>query len=149
MNYRPGVGAMILNNENKVFVARRMDISSGLQMPQGGTDSHERLETSLYRELYEEIGVANFSIINKLAFPLYYDFPYTLGLKIHKGAYVGQKIHWFLLRFDGVDSDINLEMHYQEFSEWQWTDIDSLVDNVVDFKKTMYQTVSEQFMRFI
>jgi putative (di)nucleoside polyphosphate hydrolase len=147
MRYRPGIGAMILNNENKVFVARRMDIASGLQMPQGGIDIGEKFETSLYRELDEEIGTANFSVISKLSFPLYYDFPYNLGLKIYKGAYIGQKIYWFLLRFHGIDSDINLEKHYQEFSEWQWTNVKSLVDNVVDFKKAMYQTVSEQFFQ--
>ena len=88
MKYRPGIGAMILNGENKVFVARRMDIASGLQMPQGGIDIGEDLEVSLYRELEEEIGTANFSILNVLNFPLYYDFPYSLGLKIYKGEYI-------------------------------------------------------------
>lgn len=149
MKYRPGIGAMILNGENKVFVARRMDIASGLQMPQGGIDIGEDLEVSLYRELEEEIGTANFSILNVLNFPLYYDFPYSLGLKIYKGEYIGQKIYWFLLKFNGVDSEIDLQKHYQEFSDWQWADIQSLVDNVVDFKKTMYQTVVDQFKKLI
>lgn len=149
MNYRPGIGAMILNSENKVFVARRMDISSGLQMPQGGIDLGEKLEVSLYRELEEEIGTDKFSIISSLKFPLYYDFPHHLGLKIYRGGYLGQKINWFLLRFNGVDSDIDLQKHHQEFSEWQWAEIQSLVDNVVDFKKTMYQIVSQEFSKLI
>ena len=149
MKYRPGIGAMILNSENKVFVARRMDIESGLQMPQGGIDFGENLEMSLYRELEEEIGTGNFSILSRLNFPLYYDFPYYLGLKIYKGEYIGQKIYWFLLRFNGLDSDIDLQKHHQEFSEWEWVNIQSLVDNVVDFKKTMYQTVSQEFLKLI
>ncbi len=149
MNYRPGIGAMILNNQNQVFVAKRMDITSGLQMPQGGINLGEDLEVSLYRELEEEIGTSSFLIISKLDFPLYYDFPYKLGLQIYKGEYIGQKIHWFLLKFNGDDSDIDLQKHYQEFSAWQWSNIESLVDNVVDFKKIMYQTVVNQFKKFI
>ncbi len=149
MSYRPGIGAMILNSDNKVFVARRMDIGSGLQMPQGGIDVGEALESSLYRELEEEIGTRKFSIIAKLAYPLYYDFPHDLGLKIYKGEYVGQEIYWFLLRFEGLDSDIDLQSHHQEFSQWSWAEINSIVDNVVAFKKGMYQTVVGSFIPYI
>ena len=144
--YRYGVGAMILNNDKKVFVARRIDYSSGLQMPQGGTEKDEDLEASLYRELQEEIGTTQVNIIQKISHPLYYNFPYYLSEKIYKGHYIGQGIHWFLVHFKGDDKDINLyTTEEQELSDWQWSHHSKLVDNVVGFKKTMYHTVVEIF----
>lgn len=143
--YRQGVGAMILNPQNQIFVARRMDKASGLQMPQGGTEVNEKLETTLYRELKEEIGTDTFKIVRKLDFPLYYDFPLTLANKLYNGEYLGQSIHWFVVKFEGDDKDIDLETAHREFSDWEWSDHTKLVDNVVAFKKTMYQTLVEAF----
>jgi putative (di)nucleoside polyphosphate hydrolase len=143
--YRYGVGAMILNNDKKIFVARRADYSSGLQMPQGGIEQGEDLETSLYRELKEEIGTNQVNIIQKIRHPLYYNFPYYLSERIYKGQYIGQGIHWFLVHFTGDDKDINLCTEDQELSDWEWLHHSKLVDNVVGFKKTMYYTVLESF----
>ena len=136
---------MILNKDKKVFVARRMDFSSGLQMPQGGIDNGETLEKTLYREMKEEIGTDAFKIIRHLDYPLLYDFPRDLAPKIHNGEYLGQSIHWFLVKFEGNDDDINIETEHKEFNNWQWSDQKDLVDNVVSFKKTMYQTVVDSF----
>ncbi len=143
--YRRGVGAMILNNDKKIFVARRMDFSSGLQMPQGGIEKDEDFETSLYRELKEEIGTDKVNIICRNSYPLYYDFPHYLSEKIYKGEYVGQGIHWFLVKFSGDDDEINIQTEDQEFSEWEWSHHSKLVDNVVGFKKTMYHTLIDIF----
>jgi putative (di)nucleoside polyphosphate hydrolase len=146
--YRDGVGAMIVNKHNQVFVAKRVTIASGFQMPQGGLESNEDPEVCLYRELNEEIGTTKFSIIHHLPYFLHYNFPYELHLQIYNGEYIGQRIQWFLLRFEGEDTDINLDNPNQEFSEWFWTDYKVLVENVVGFKKTMYQTVVSEFSNY-
>jgi putative (di)nucleoside polyphosphate hydrolase len=146
--YRKGIGAMILNQDKKVFVAKRMDFSSGLQMPQGGIDDGETFEKTLYREMKEEIGTDALQIIRGLNYPLFYDFPKELAPKIHKGEYLGQEIYWFLVKFEGHDNDINLETEHKEFNNWQWSDHSDLVCNVVSFKKTMYQTVVDSFRAF-
>ena len=143
--YRRGIGAMILNRDKKVFVARRMDFSAGLQMPQGGIDDGETLERTLYREMQEEIGTNAFKIIRDLNYPLFYDFPRDLAPKIHNGEYLGQAIHWFLVEFEGNDDDINIETEHKEFNNWEWSEQKDLVENVVSFKKTMYQTVVDAF----
>jgi putative (di)nucleoside polyphosphate hydrolase len=142
--YRLGVGAMIRKN-NKILVARRLDGSSGMQMPQGGIESNESLEEVLFRELQEEIGTQNFVILEKIKLPLYYDFPAHLVNRIYNGKYKGQGIYWFLLDFLGEDSDINLNTSHREFSNWAWCEQDQLVDGVVAFKKTMYKTVLDFF----
>lgn len=147
--YRRGIGAMILNRDKKVFVARRMDFSAGLQMPQGGIDSGETLQNTLYREMKEEIGTDAFQIIRYLDYPLYYDFPSELAPKIHNGQYLGQEINWFLVKFDGSDRDINIETEHKEFADWKWSNYNELVNNVVSFKKTMYQTVVDAFRHVI
>ncbi len=144
--HRNGIGAMIFNSDKKIFVAKRVNLLSGLQMPQGGIDSGESLEEALYRELEEEIGTTKFVISHVLPFTVSYDFPYDLGMKIYKGEYVGQKLKWFLLRFDGQDSDIVIQTTHPEFAEWQWINIDEIVDNTVFFKKTMYKIVIDYFM---
>lgn len=146
--YRHGVGAMILNHDNQVFVAKRMDMASGLQMPQGGLEKNENLSTALYRELEEEIGTKKFKILQQLPFSLYYDFPSYLAHEIYRGEYIGQKIDWFLMKFEGTDADINLNTKHREFAEWRWSDHTNLVNDVVYFKKTMYQIVKASFKSF-
>jgi putative (di)nucleoside polyphosphate hydrolase len=142
--YRPGVGAMIRKN-NQILVAKRLDGSSGMQMPQGGIESDESLEEVLFRELEEEIGTKNCTILGKIKMPLYYDFPQPLVNKIYNGKYQGQGIFWFLLDFVGHDSEINLNTSHREFLSWDWTRQEHLVDGVVAFKKTMYATVLNCF----
>jgi len=142
--YRPGVGAMIRKN-NKILVAKRLDGSSGMQMPQGGIESDESLQEVLFRELQEEIGTQNCQILSRIRVPLYYDFPSSLVHKIYNGKYQGQGIYWFLLDFLGDDSEINLNTCHREFSSWAWCDKEELVNGVVAFKKTMYKTVLDFF----
>lgn len=147
--YRHGIGAMIINSEQKVFVARRLDMSSGLQMPQGGIEKNEPLESALFRELKEEISTNNFQIIHKLNYELYYDFPLELQKKIYNNEFIGQKINWFLLKFNGNDNEINLQTKHPEFSEWQWLHHIQVVNNVIGFKKTMYHTVINSLQCFL
>lgn len=147
--YRRGVGAMIVNKNNQVFVARRIDTLSGFQMPQGGFETEEDAEVCLYRELKEEVGTTKFSILYRLPYFLYYDFPHALQVKIYRGDYLGQSIQWFLLRFEGEDTDIDLQGPQPEFCDWLWTDYKTLVDNVVAFKKTMYQIVTSEFAKHL
>lgn len=143
--YRYGVGAMIINSNNQVFVAQRLDVTSGFQMPQGGLDPNESLETCLFRELREEIGTDNCIIMQRIKQPLYYDFPKKINGSLYNGRYVGQAIYWFLVRFQGEDSEINIHTAHPEFSNWRWSNINTVVDNVIDFKKTIYQIVINQF----
>lgn len=137
---RLGVGVVVLNKENKVFVGKRKDNPvNKWQMPQGGVDNGEDLVGAMKRELSEETGIKNIKILKEIDGWSKYELPdYLLG-KIWKGKYRGQKQKWFVVKFLGSDNEINLETKNPEFIEWQWIDIDSLPSVIVDFKKKVYE----------
>tara|TARA_B100000945_G_scaffold288989_1_gene261729 strand:- start:19 stop:492 length:474 start_codon:yes stop_codon:yes gene_type:complete len=137
---RLGVGVVVLNKENKVFVGKRKDNPvNKWQMPQGGVDNGEDLVGAMKRELSEETGIKNIKILKEIDGWSKYELPdYLLG-KIWKGKYRGQKQKWFVVKFLGSDNEINLKTKNPEFIEWQWIDIDSLPSVIVDFKKKVYE----------
>ncbi len=137
---RIGVGAIVLNKKNKVFVGKRKDNPvNKWQMPQGGVDKNETLIDAMRRELKEETSIKNIEILKELKDWTEYELPdYLLG-KIWKGKYRGQKQKWFVVRFLGSDEEINVETNRPEFIEWQWLDIENLPNVIVHFKKRVYE----------
>lgn len=144
--YRIGVGMMVLNAQNQVFVAKRIDpISEAWQMPQGGMDAGESPMIASLRELKEEIGTDKFEVIRESADWYTYDLPDELVGKIWDGQYRGQKQKWFALRFTGEDADINIATEHPEFCEWKWIEMRALPDIIVPFKRELYRALIEEF----
>lgn len=144
--YRKGVGVMLLNAQGRVFVAKRLDMTSeAWQMPQGGVDDGEDTRAAMWRELKEEIGTDRAEIIAESGDWLRYDLPDALVPRIWKGRYRGQEQYWFVLRFTGEDADIDLNTHEPEFSEWRWADAQTLPDLIVPFKRDLYQQLVARF----
>jgi len=142
---RIGVGIVVLNKENKVFVGKRKDNPiDKWQMPQGGVDNGENFLDAMKRELKEETGIQNIKIIKELKEWTEYELPdYLLG-KVWKGKYKGQKQKWFIVRFMGSDDEINLNTKRPEFIEWKWLNIESLPKVIVSFKKNVYEKLLPQ-----
>ena len=137
---RIGVGAIVLNNKNRVFVGKRKDNPvDKWQMPQGGVNNGEQFEEAMRRELKEETGIKNIEILKEINEWSEYELPNSLLGKIWRGKYRGQKQKWFIVRFLGNDDEINLETHKQEFIDWKWIDIENLTSVIVDFKKKVYE----------
>lgn len=148
--YRPCVGLMLLNAENKVFVARRIDMrTEAWQMPQGGIDEGEALHVAALRELREEIGTDNATIIAEHPEWLTYNLPEHLVPQLWDGKYRGQTQKWLALRFLGKDADINIETETPEFLEWKWVDMHQLPDLIVPFKRALYQKVVAGFAHLV
>ncbi|WP_373084331.1 RNA pyrophosphohydrolase [Sneathiella sp.] len=144
--YRPCAGMMVINDKSKVLVGRRLDmVSEHWQMPQGGIDPDEDPLEAAYRELEEEIGTRNVTLLHRLDNWLTYDLPDNLVGKIWKGRYCGQQQKWFLFRFLGDDGEINIKTVHPEFSEWKWADINDLVHLIVPFKRDLYETIVREF----
>ena len=144
--YRPGVGIMVLNKENKVFVGKRVDTKADAwQMPQGGIDNGESPLDAAMRELKEETGIAEVQIIEKSKIWFYYDLPDYLVDRIWDSKYRGQKQQWFLVRYEDDDSLININQSPQEFSDWKWVDVEELTSIIVPFKKRLYTDVIIEF----
>ena len=147
---RIGVGVVLLNNENKVFVAKRIDNPKNFwQMPQGGVDSDEKFLTAAFRELYEETSIKNVKLIQEIEGTYTYELPKNLLGIIWKGKYRGQKQKWFLMKYLGNDSEINLKTNNPEFLEWKWVDIDQITEIVVDFKLHVYKELKEKVKNII
>ncbi|MDR0484339.1 MAG: RNA pyrophosphohydrolase [Alphaproteobacteria bacterium] len=139
--YRKGVGAVILNNNNEIFMAERLDVRGQWQMPQGGIEEGEDLDLAIHRELKEEIGTDNFKIINKTDW-LRYELPENLQKNFWGGRYIGQEQVWFFLKFLGKDSDINLTADsHPEFAKWEWVKKEALLERITEFKKSVYQEI--------
>lgn len=144
--YRPCAGIMLLNNENKVFVAKRIDTDvEAWQMPQGGIDEGEDAKAAAIRELEEETGVTDASVIAEYDGWLTYDLPDELYGKVWNGRYGGQTMKWYVMRFHGKDQDINIETEHPEFSTWRWADMNELEHIIVPFKKEIYRKLAEKF----
>jgi len=148
--YRVGVGIVVLNKENKIFVAKRIDNPKNFwQMPQGGVDEGEDFLSAAYRELEEETSIKNVELITEIDGITTYELPdYLLG-KIWKGKFKGQKQKWFIMRYLGSDDEININTHKPEFLDWKWTDINSITQIVVKFKLDVYKTLQQKIKRII
>ena len=139
---RTGVGIAVLNSQSKVFVGKRKDNPfDKWQMPQGGVDTDEPLLQAMKRELLEETSIKNIKVLKEFDQWLEYELPENLIGKIWKGKYRGQKQKWFVVRFLGDDSEININIKNAEFMEWKWIDINLLPDLIVKFKKHVYEKV--------
>ena len=142
---RSGVGIVVLNKDNKVFVAKRIDNQKNFwQMPQGGVNKGEDYLTAAYRELEEETSIKNVDLIKELDGLTSYDLPKSLLGIIWKGKYRGQEQKWFVMRFLGQDSEINIKTKNPEFCEWKWINIENITDLVVDFKLHVYEDVKKK-----
>ena len=147
---RNGVGIILLNKENKIFVAKRIDNPQNFwQMPQGGVDEGENFLRAAFRELEEETSIKKAELIKELDGTTTYELPdHLLGI-IWKGKYRGQKQKWFLMRFTGEENEINIKTKHPEFLEWKWVDLDKITDLVVDFKLHVYKEVKDKVKKIL
>jgi putative (di)nucleoside polyphosphate hydrolase len=142
---RSGVGIVVLNKKNEVFVAKRIDNQKNFwQMPQGGVDKGEDYLTAAYRELEEETSIKNVDLIKELDGLISYELPKDLLGVIWKGKYRGQEQKWFVVRFLGQDSEIDIKTKNPEFCEWKWINLENITDLVVDFKLHVYENVKKK-----
>lgn len=146
--YRPCVGIMLANPRGHVFVAQRKDRDTDAwQMPQGGVDKGETCRDAALRELTEETSVTPdlVTIESESTGLIRYDLPHDLVPNIWKGRYRGQEQKWFLMRFHGTDSQINLDTDHPEFTAWQWMPAGKIVASIVPFKRAVYEQVLAEF----
>ena len=147
---RNGVGVVLLNRENKVFVAKRIDNPKNFwQMPQGGIDKGEEPYDAALRELEEETSVKNVSLIKEIDGFTTYNLPNSLLGIIWKGKFKGQKQKWYIFQFTGDDKEINLKTKKPEFLEWKWIELENITDTVVDFKLEIYKKIKEEVKKII
>lgn len=146
--YRPAVGVMLLNADDKVFVGQRLDSAlEAWQMPQGGLDQGESAEDGALRELEEETGIIRslVTIVACASRQLDYDLPEDLQGKLWGGRYRGQRQTWFLCRFLGADADVRIDTPEPEFRAWKWAAPSELPAMIVPFKQTLYRAVLAEF----
>jgi len=148
--FRQGVGMMIINKDNRVFVGKRMDSkANGWQMPQGGIDLGETPSAAAMREMEEEIGCNKGHVIAESSRWYSYRVPPFLVPRLWGGKYCGQRQKWFLIRFTGEDSDINIKTKHQEFEQWKWVDFDQLLSDIIPFKLKLYKQIVNEFKELI
>jgi putative (di)nucleoside polyphosphate hydrolase len=150
--YRPAVGVMLLNGQGKVFVGARIDNrAEAWQMPQGGIDEGEEPWPAALRELEEETGIAPKHVEQLACSPNVhrYKLPDELVGKVWTEQWIGQAQTWFLARFLGSDSDVNLATKHPEFRDWQWAEPAQLPDLIVPFKRDLYREVLEAFAHYL
>ena len=147
---RSGVGIVVLNKDNKVFVAQRIDNQKNFwQMPQGGVDKGEDYLAAAYRELEEETSIKDVNLIKELDGLISYELPKSLLGVIWKGKYRGQEQKWFVMRFLGKDAEINIKTENPEFCEWKWVDLENITDLVVEFKLHVYMDVKKKVKKIL
>ena len=147
---RIGVGVILLNNKNEIFVGKRKDNPvDKWQMPQGGVDKNENFLTAMKRELEEETSIKNIKILKELDGWFEDELPKNLLGIIWKGKFRGQKQKWFIVKFNGNENEINLKTKIPEFIEWKWIAINDLPKVIVDFKKNMYEKILVELKNFV
>jgi len=147
---RSGVGIVLLNKDNKIFVAKRIDNPKDYwQMPQGGVDEGEDFLSAAFRELEEETSIKNVKLIKEIDEMISYELPKNLLGIIWKGKFRGQKQKWFLMRYLGKDEDINIKTKNPEFLDWKWIELDEITNVVVDFKLHVYKILKEKIKKII
>ena len=147
---RLGVGIVVLNRDNEVFVAKRIDNPKNYwQMPQGGVDEGENFYDAALREVEEETSIKNVTLIKEIEGYISYNLPdYLLGI-IWKGKYKGQNQKWYIFRFEGIDKEINVNTKKPEFFEWKWINVNDLTKVVVHFKLDVYKKIQNEIKDFI
>ena len=147
---RSGVGIVVLNKKNQVFLAKRIDNPKNFwQMPQGGVDNEEEFYEAAIRELKEETSIKTVSLIKEIDGLTTYLLPNHLVGIIWKGRYKGQKQKWFIVRFEGKEDEINIKTKHPEFLDWKWVNIENLTDEVVKFKLHVYKKIKEEIKKVI
>ena len=147
---RTGVGIIVLNNNNQVFVGKRKDNPGDKwQMPQGGVDKGEDFITAMRRELIEETSIKNIKILKEIQNMYQYELPNNLVGIIWKGKFRGQRQKWFITKFLGKDDEINLDTQHPEFIDWKWIDPKDLHEVIVDFKKELYLNLLKEINQVI
>ena len=147
---RSGVGIIVLNKENKVFVAKRIDNPKNFwQMPQGGINKNEDFFTAALRELKEETSIVSVKLIKEIDDKFTYILPDHLIGIIWKGKFKGQIQKWFIMRFVGNESEINIKTKHPEFFDWKWIDLKDLTKIAVDFKLEVYKQVKSEVLKIL
>ena len=147
---RSGVGIVVLNEKNQVFIAKRIDNPKNFwQMPQGGVDEGEEYYDAAIRELKEETSIKTISLIKEIDGLTTYLLPSHLVGIIWKGKYKGQKQKWFVVRFNGEEKEININTKYPEFLDWKWVNIDDLTNEIVNFKVHVYKQIQKELYKII
>ena len=142
---RIGVGIILLNHENKVFVGKRIDNPKNFwQMPQGGINQNENFLQAAKRELEEETGIKSVELVKELNEWLGYDLPENLLGKVLEGKYRGQKQKWFIMKFVGKDNEINVKTKNPEFLDWKWIEVSKLPSIAVSFKVNLYKKLKKE-----
>ena len=146
---RIGVGAIVLNNKNKIFVGKRKDNPvDKWQMPQGGVNKNENFLTAMKRELEEETSIKSIKVLKEIDNFFVYELPKELLGIIWKGKFRGQKQKWFIVKFKGEESEINLKTKHPEFIEWKWVEMNDLPKIIVDFKKNVYENLLIELKKY-
>ena len=147
---RSGVGIVVLNKENKIFVAKRIDNPKNFwQMPQGGIDKNENYYEAALRELREETSITSVELIKEIDKKYTYILPNNLIGIIWKGKFKGQVQKWFVMRFVGNESEININTKNPEFLDWKWIDVDELPKVAVNFKLHIYKKIKEEVIKIL
>ena len=147
---RSGVGIVVLNKENKVFVAKRIDNPKNFwQMPQGGINNNEDFFTAALRELKEETSIVSVKLIKEIDDKFTYILPDHLIGIIWKGKFKGQIQKWFIMRFVGNESEINIKTKHPEFLDWKWIDLKDLTKIAVNFKLEVYKQVKSEVLKIL
>ena len=148
--YRNGVGIVVLNDKNEIFVAKRIDNPKNFwQMPQGGVDKDENYYDAALRELKEETSIVSVKLIKEIEKKLTYILPDDLIGIIWKGKFKGQKQQWYIVRFNGNEKEINIKTKQPEFLEWKWVDLNEITEHVVEFKLHVYEKVQEEVKKVL
>ncbi len=147
---RSGVGIVLLNKENKIFVGKRIDNPKNFwQMPQGGLDKGENYYQAALREMEEETSIKSVSFVKEIDGFISYHLPNNLLGIIWKGKYKGQKQKWFIVRFEGKENEINVKTKHPEFLDWKWVNIKNLTDEIVNFKIHVYKQIQKELYKII